>query len=131
MPSYFILNEENGNEEEEEKEDGNSNDDFNFDLLGTTSMDKSIKDNTDSRDESNLKCDQHNLISKDVDEISFLKQSILNINAEILGIKNFVMDELYSFNKTLDRVRTEQCDQTKFMKDMKNLTDENHTKRLS
>ena len=40
------------------------------------------------------------------------------------------MDELYSFNKTLDRVRTEECDQTKFMKDMKNLTDENHTKTL-
>ena len=129
MPSYFILNEENDNEEEEEKEDENSNDDFNFDLLGTNSVDKSIKDNTDSRDESNVKCDQHNLISKDVDEISFLKPSILNINAEIMAIKNFVMDELYSFNKTLDRVRTEQCDQTKFMKDMKNLTDENLQKR--
>ena len=47
-----------------------------------------------------------------------------------MAIKNFVMDELYSFNKTLDRVRTEQCHQTKFMKDMKNLTDENHTKML-
>ena len=47
-----------------------------------------------------------------------------------MAIKNFVMDELYSVNKTLDRVRTEQCDQTKFMKDMKNLTDENHTKTL-
>ena len=128
LPSYFILNEENDNEEEE-KEDENSNDDFNFDLLGTTSVDKSIKDNTDSRNEPNVKCDQHNLISKDVDEISFLKQSILNINAEIMAIKNFVMDELYSFNQTLDRVRTEQCDQTKFMKDMKNLTDEN-TKTL-
>ena len=130
LPSYFILNEENDNEEEEEKEDENSNDDFNFDLLGTTSVDKSIKDNTDSRDESNVKCDQHNLISKDVDEISFLKQSILNINAEIMAIKNFVMDELYNFNKTLDRARTEQCGQTKFIKDMKNLSDENHTKTL-
>ena len=104
LPSYFTLNEENDNEEEEEKEDQNSNDGFNFDLLGTTSVDKSIKDNTDSRDESNVKCDQHNLISKDVDEISFLKQSILNMNAEIMAIKNYVMDELYSFNKTLDRV---------------------------
>ena len=113
-----------------EKEDESSNEDFNFDLLGTTTVDKSIKDNTDSRDESNVKCDQHNSISKDVDEISFLKQSILNINAKIMAIKNFVMDELYSFNKTVDRVRTEQCDQTKFMKDMKNLTDENHTKTL-
>ena len=122
LPSYFILNEETDNEEEE-KEDENSNDDFNSYLLGTTSVDKN---NTDSRDESNVKCDQHNLISKDVDEISFLKQSILNINAKIMVIKNFVMNELYSF----DRVRTEQCDQTKFMKDMKNLTDENHKKTL-
>ena len=55
LPSYFILNEKNDKEEEEEKEDENSNDDFNFDLLGTTSVDKSIKDNTDSRDESNVK----------------------------------------------------------------------------
>ena len=55
LPSYFILNKENDNEEEEE-----------------TSVDKSIKDDTDSRDKYNVKCDQHNLISKDVDEISFL-----------------------------------------------------------
>ena len=136
LPSYFIVNDEknneeedNNNEEEEEKERENSNDDFNinFELLGTPVVDESSIEDTNN---SNVKNSQHNLPTNEIHETVFLKESIFNINAEIMAIKSFVMDELYSFNKTLDRVRTEQCDQTKLIQEMKNLSNENHTKTL-
>ena len=125
LPSYFVVNSENN--EEDEKEDENDKDDlsFNFELLGTPSTDKPTNDNSNT----SVSNDESNLSKKQLDELA-LKESILNINAELMAIKSFVMDELYSFNKTLDRIRTEQCDQTKFIQEMKNLTEENHTKTL-
>ena len=50
--------------------------------------------------------------------IENLQNSILNLNAEIRALKSFVKDEL-SLSKNIDRVRTEQCNQTHFMKEMK------------
>ena len=128
LPSYFIVD-ENNNEDEEEKEGDNSNEDFNinFELLGTPSVAKYSAENNDSSNGNNI---QHNSPTNEIQEITILKESILNINAEIMAVKSFVMDELYNFNKTLDRVRTEQSDQTKLIQEIKNLSYENHTKTL-
>ena len=38
------------------------------------------------------------------------------------------MDELYRLSKNIDQVRTEQCDQTKFMPGMTNMLEESKTK---
>ena len=128
LPSYFVVNNEI-NSNEDEKEDEYSNDDlsFNFELLGTPPVQKVSHD---TLNKSNVNNNQQSLSEKELDETAFIKESILNINAELMAIKSFVMDELYSFNKTLDRVRTEQCDQTKLIEEMKNLSNENHTKTL-
>ena len=50
-----------------------------------------------------------------------IKKSISNLTAEVMAIKNFIMDELYSLSKSIDRVRTEQIDQTNFMGDVKKI----------
>ena len=125
LPSYFVVNNEIISNEDE-KEDENSNDDlsFNFELLGTPPVQKVSHD---TLNKSNVNNNQQSLSKKELDETAFIKESILNINAELMAIKSFVMDKLYSFNKTLDRVRTEQCDQTKLIEEMKNLSNENHT----
>ena len=126
--SYFVVNNEI-NSNKDEKEDENSNDDlsFNFELLGTPPVNKLSDDTINGSRECK---NQQSLSKKESDESAFLKESILNINAELMAIKSFVMDELYGFNKTLDRVRTEQCDQTKLIEEIKNLSNENHTKTL-
>ena len=128
LPSYFVVNNEIiSNEDEKEDENNNDNLSFNFELLGTPPVQKVSHD---TLNKSNVNNNQQSLSKKELDETAFIKESILNINAELMAIKSFVMDELYSFNKTLDRVRTEQCDQTKLIEEMKNLSNENHTKSL-
>ena len=128
LPSYFVVNNEIISNEDE-KENENSNDDlsFNFEILGTPPVQKVSHD---TLNKSNVNNNQQSLSKKELDETAFIKESILNINAELMAIKSFVMDELYGFNKTLERVRTEQCDQTKLIEEMKNLSNENHTKTL-
>ena len=36
-----------------------------------------------------------------------------------MAIKNFIMDELYSLSRSIDRVRTEHIDQTNFIRNAK------------
>ena len=50
------------------------------------------------------------------------------MNAELMALKSFVMDELYGLNKNIDQVRVEQCDQTNFMEGMKKMLEESKTK---
>ena len=45
-----------------------------------------------------------------------------------MAIKNFIMDELYSVSRSIDRVRTEQIDQTNFMGDVNKIWEENSNK---
>ena len=45
-----------------------------------------------------------------------------------MAIKNFIMDELYSLSRSIDRVRTEQIDQTNFMGDVNKIGEENSNK---
>ena len=113
----------------DQKEDKNSNNDlsFNFELLGTPPVQKVRHD---TLNKSNVNNNQQSLSEKELDETVFIKESILNINVELMAIKSFVMDELYSFNKTLDCVRNEQCDQIKLIEEMNNLSNENHKKTL-
>ena len=45
-----------------------------------------------------------------------------------MAIQNFTMDKLYRLSRSINRVRTEQKDQTNFMGDMKNIWEENSNK---
>ena len=54
-----------------------------------------------------------------------------DLKAEFLVFKYFVMNELYSINVNLDRVRTEQCYQTKYFEENnKNIWDDIATKNI-
>ena len=60
-----------------------------------------------------------------------LQDDIFNLKAEFLALKSFVMDELYGIKLSIDRVRTEQCDQTKYLEEnTKNLWEEIATKNI-
>ena len=54
-----------------------------------------------------------------------ITKSISNLTAEVMAIKNFIMDELYSLSRSIDRVRTEQIDQKNFMGDVNKIWEEN------
>ena len=60
--------------------------------------------------------------------IENLQKSVFNMNAEIIALKRFVKEELRSLNKYVDRVRTEQCNQTDFMEETKKMLEESKTK---
>ena len=45
-----------------------------------------------------------------------------------MAIQNFTMDKLYRLSRSINRVRTEQKDQTNFMGDVKNIWEENSSK---
>ena len=47
-----------------------------------------------------------------------------------MAIKNFMMDKLYSLSRIIERVRTEQIDQTNFMGDVKQIWKENSNKTV-
>ena len=53
---------------------------------------------------------------------------ISNLTAEVVTIKDFIMCELCSLSRSIDRVRTEQIDQTNFMGDVKKIWEENSNK---
>ena len=57
-----------------------------------------------------------------------ITKSISNLTDEVMVIKNFIMDELYNFSRSIDRVRTEQIEQTNFMGDAKKISEENSNK---
>ena len=57
-----------------------------------------------------------------------IKKSTSNLTAEVMAIKNFIMYELYSLSRSIDRVRTEQIDQTNFMGDVNKIWEENSNK---
>ena len=57
-----------------------------------------------------------------------ITKSISNLTAEVMDIKNFIMDELYRLSRSIDRVKTEQIDQTNFMDDVKKIWEENSNK---
>ena len=60
-----------------------------------------------------------------------LQDDIFNLKAEFLALKSFVMNELYGIKLSIDRVRTEQCDQTKYLEEnTKNLWEEIATKNI-
>ena len=50
------------------------------------------------------------------------------LTAEVMDIKNFIMDELCSLNRSINRARTEQIDQTNFIGDEKKIWEENWNK---
>ena len=50
------------------------------------------------------------------------------MHAEIIALKSFVKEELCSLSNNVDRVRTEQCNQTDFMEEMKKMLEESKTK---
>ena len=50
------------------------------------------------------------------------------MNAEIMALESFAKDETYSLSKNIDRVRTEQCNQTDFMEEIKKKLEEIKTK---
>ena len=51
-----------------------------------------------------------------------------NLTAEVMTIKNFIMDELYSLSRSIECVRNKQIDQTNFMGDLKKIWEENSNK---
>ena len=57
-----------------------------------------------------------------------ITKSISNLTAEVMAIKNFIMDELYSLSRSIDRVWIEQIDQTNFMGDVNKIREENSNK---
>ena len=57
-----------------------------------------------------------------------ITKPISNLTDEVMVIKNFIMDELYNFSRSIDRVRTEQIEQTNFMVDAKKTSEENSNK---
>lgn len=55
-----------------------------------------------------------------------------SMKAEFMVLKSSAMNELYAINLNIDRVRTEQCDQTKKLEDnFKNMRKEIVTKNTT
>ena len=55
-----------------------------------------------------------------------------SMKAEFMVLKSSAMNELYAINLNIDRVRTEQCDQTKRLEDnFKNMRKEIATKNTT
>ena len=50
-----------------------------------------------------------------------IMKSISNLSAEVVAIKNLLIDKRYSLSRSIDRVRTEKIDQTNFMGDVKKI----------
>ena len=57
-----------------------------------------------------------------------VRKSIFNLTTEIMTIKSFIMSELHRLSRSIDRVKTEQIDQTNFIEDVKKVSKENSNK---
>ena len=42
--------------------------------------------------------------------LDIITKSMSNLTAEVMAIKNFIMEELYSLSRSIDGVKTEQID---------------------
>ena len=50
-----------------------------------------------------------------------IMKSISNLTAEVVAIKNLIIDEPYSLSRSINRVRTEQTEETSFIGDVKKI----------
>ena len=50
-----------------------------------------------------------------------IMKSISTLSAEVVAIKNLLIDKRYSLSRSIDRVRTEKIDQTNIMGDVKKI----------
>ena len=50
-----------------------------------------------------------------------IMKSISNLSAEVVAIKNLLIDKRYSLSRSIGRVRTEKIDQTNIMGDVKKI----------
>ena len=57
-----------------------------------------------------------------------IMKSISNLTAEAVAIKNLIIDEPYSLSRSIDHVKTEQIDQTNFMRGVKKIWEQNSNK---
>ena len=85
---------------------------------------------SDTEPEINNACDTptKNTFSNVNQSLDSVTKFISNLTAEVVDIKNFIKDELYSLSRSTDPVRTEQIDQTNFMGVVKKIWDENSNK---
>ena len=110
LPSYYITNKvsEDSFDEESEAISGNS-------IIFNHLFPPKLKDT-----ESDLTAKKRSNEGIYENEIIESQQNfVLNLNTEIIALKSFVKDELYSLIKDIDRGRTEQCNQIDFLKEMK------------
>ena len=63
-------------------------------------------------------------------DLSFdsITKPMSNLTAEVMAIENFIMGDLHSLSRSINRVSTEQIDKTKFMRDVKKIWEENLNK---
>ena len=85
---------------------------------------------SDTEPEINNACDTptKNTFSNVNQSLDSVTKSISNLTAEVVDIKNYIKDELYSLSRSIDPVRTEQIDQTDFMGIVEKIWDENSNK---
>ena len=57
-----------------------------------------------------------------------IMKSISNLSAEVVAIKNLLIEEPYSLSRSIDHVKTEQIDQTNFMRGVKKIWEQNSNK---
>ena len=111
LPSYYITNKvsEDSFDKKSEAISGNS---ITFNHLFPPKL-KDTESDLTAKKPSNEEIHENEIIENQ-------QNFVLNLNAEIIALKSFVRDELYSLIKSIDRVRTEQCNQIDFLKEMKN-----------
>ena len=85
---------------------------------------------SDTEPEINNACDTptKNTFSNVNQSLDSVTKSISNLTAEVVDIKNYIKDELYSLSRSIDPVRTEQIDQTDFMGIVEKIWNENSNK---
>ena len=84
--------------------------------------------NTDAELNNKHKTPTKDTFSNVDPSLDSITKSISNLTTEVMAIKNFIMKELYSLSRSIDRVRTEQIDQTSFMGDVNKIREENSNK---
>ena len=90
---------------------------------------------SDTEAEINNKCKTSTKDTFSNVDLSFdsITKPMSNLTAEVMAIKNFIMGDLHSLSNDLhspsiNRVRTEQIDKTKFMRDVNKIWEENLNK---
>ena len=85
---------------------------------------------SDTEAEINNKCKTSTKDTFSNVDLSFdsITKPMSNLTAEVMAIKNFIMGDLHSLSRSINRIRTEQIDKTKFMRDVKKIWEENLNK---